>query len=181
MTLFAGSLYGSTATTPEGNVVGAVGTVVSGLNGTLWIKTTGVGNTGWTQLQSGVANYANLAAFPATGTTGIIYVDNATGIIYRWDGAAYQALSTTISRLSGTAVYDPPSLVPGSDTSTTVTVTGAAIGDSVTFLSFSLALSGIQIKGEVTAANTVTVYFKNFTNTTVDLASGTLRVKTESY
>lgn len=39
-------------------------------------------------LNSG-AFYANLAAFPATGTDGVIYLAKDTDTIYRWDGAAY--------------------------------------------------------------------------------------------
>jgi hypothetical protein len=36
-----------------------------------------------------VLEYANLAAFPATGTTGIIYVALDTNETYRWSGSAY--------------------------------------------------------------------------------------------
>jgi hypothetical protein len=40
-----------------------------------------------------VLEYANLASFPATGTTGIIYVDLATNKVYRWSGSAYIEIS----------------------------------------------------------------------------------------
>jgi hypothetical protein len=40
-----------------------------------------------------VVEYANLAAFPATGTTGVIYVALDTGKIYRWSGSAYVEIS----------------------------------------------------------------------------------------
>lgn len=36
-----------------------------------------------------VLEFANVAAFPATGETGKIYVSQATGRIYRWSGSAY--------------------------------------------------------------------------------------------
>lgn len=36
-----------------------------------------------------VLEYANLAAFPGTGSTGIIYVALDTNHIYRWSGSAY--------------------------------------------------------------------------------------------
>lgn len=36
-----------------------------------------------------VLEYANLAAFPATGTAGIIYVAIDTNYTYRWSGSAY--------------------------------------------------------------------------------------------
>jgi hypothetical protein len=40
-----------------------------------------------------VVEYANLAAFPATGTTGLIYVALNTNKIYRWSGSAYIEIS----------------------------------------------------------------------------------------
>jgi hypothetical protein len=40
-----------------------------------------------------VVEYANLAAFPATGAAGIIYVAIDTGKIYRWSGSAYVEIS----------------------------------------------------------------------------------------
>lgn len=36
-----------------------------------------------------VLEYANLAAFPGTGATGVIYTALDTGRIYRWSGSAY--------------------------------------------------------------------------------------------
>ena len=42
-----------------------------------------------------VLEYANLAAFPATGTTSIIYVDLATNKAYRWSGSAYVEISAS--------------------------------------------------------------------------------------
>lgn len=72
--------------------------------------------------------------------------------------------------------YDPPSLVAGLTQSTTVTLTGAVIGDPVA-CSFSLALNGTRMWAEVTSANTVTVYHRNDTGATVDVGSGILTVK----
>lgn len=40
-----------------------------------------------------VLEYANLAGFPGTGTTGKIYVALDTGKIYRWSGSAYVEIS----------------------------------------------------------------------------------------
>jgi hypothetical protein len=44
-------------------------------------------------------------------------------------------------------------------------------------VSFSLPLTGMRIWGDVTADNTVTVYFQNPTAAAIDLASGTLKAK----
>lgn len=41
-----------------------------------------------------VVEYANLAAFPATGDTGIIYVAIDTNKTYRWSGSVYTAISS---------------------------------------------------------------------------------------
>jgi len=40
-----------------------------------------------------VLMYANLAAFPVSGGTGIIYVAEDTGVCYRWTGASYLKIS----------------------------------------------------------------------------------------
>lgn len=80
-------------------------------------------------------------------------------------------------QISGSATYDPPSLADGEGTTTAVTVTGAALGDAVTAISFSNGLQGVTVTGWVSAANTVSVRFQNETGAAVDLASGTLRVR----
>ena len=78
------------------------------------------------------------------------------------------------SNLVGTATYDPGSLADGVGATTTVTVTGAALGD-ICLVSFSLDLQGITLTSYVSAANTVSVRFQNETTGTLDLASGTLK------
>jgi hypothetical protein len=78
--------------------------------------------------------------------------------------------------LEGTATYDPPSLNDGDGATTTVTVTGAALGDFVE-TSFSLDLQGITTTAWVSAANTVSVRLQNETGGTIDLGSGTLRAR----
>lgn len=79
-------------------------------------------------------------------------------------------------RLSGSATYDPASLADGAGATTTVTATGAALGDYAE-ASFSLDLQGITLTAWVSASNTVSVRFQNETGGVVDLASGTLRVR----
>lgn len=78
--------------------------------------------------------------------------------------------------LTGSATYDPPSLVDGAGTTATVTVTGAALGDFAQ-ASFSLDLQGITVTAWVSAANTVSVRLQNESGGTLDLASGTLRAR----
>lgn len=78
--------------------------------------------------------------------------------------------------LVGSATYDPPSTATGATWTTTLTVTGAAVGDFVTAINHSSITSGDwQLYGYVSAADTVRVYGRNNTGGTVDLASGSLR------
>lgn len=76
--------------------------------------------------------------------------------------------------LSATTTWDPANVAAGAQVSTTVTVTGAALGDEVT-CSFNLDLQLMQLTGYVSAANTVTVILRNGTAGGINLASGTLR------
>lgn len=82
------------------------------------------------------------------------------------------------SYVFGSATYDPPSLADGVGTTTTVTATGAAVGD-FTKASFSLDTQGITVTSWVSAANTVSVRFQNESGGVLDLGSGTLRVRVE--
>lgn len=76
--------------------------------------------------------------------------------------------------LTGSAVYDAASLADGVGATTTITVTGAVLGDFV-IVSHSVDLAGITVTGYVSAADTVSVRFQNESTGTLDLASGTLR------
>lgn len=93
------------------------------------------------------------------GTTDTVYGNVTLGKVYK-----------------ATATYDPPSLATATQQSTTVTLTGATIGETVT-VSFDKPLQGTRMWAEVTSTNTVTVYHRNDTGVAVDLASGTLTVK----
>jgi hypothetical protein len=78
--------------------------------------------------------------------------------------------------LNASGTYDPPSLADGVGVTTTLGCSGAALGDFA-LASFSLDLQGITVSAYVSAANTVAVRFQNESTATVDLASGTLRVR----
>ena len=89
---------------------------------------------------------------------GVVYVRNANG------------------GRNGFSIYDPPSIAAGGVATTTVTVTGANLGDYAE-ASFSLALGGLITFAAVSAANTVTVTFYNTTGAPIDLGSGVLRAR----
>jgi hypothetical protein len=80
------------------------------------------------------------------------------------------------SVIEGSATFDPANLVDGAGETTTVTVTGAALGDFAE-ASFSNNLNGISLTAWVSAADTVSVRFQNESGGTLDLASGTLRAR----
>lgn len=90
-------------------------------------------------------------------------------------------INTTLSTafpvpLSGSATWDPSSLTTLTQTSTTITVSGAALGNRV-MVSFSLDLQGQTLTAYCSAANTITVVLFNSTSGTLNLASGTLQVR----
>ncbi|MBT2142668.1 MULTISPECIES: hypothetical protein [unclassified Rhodanobacter] len=77
---------------------------------------------------------------------------------------------------TGSKTYDPPSIASMGTTTTTVTCTGAAMGQ-IASAGFSLSLAGLMMSAYVSAADTVTVVLFNPTGATVDIASGTLKVR----
>jgi hypothetical protein len=52
-----------------------------------------------------VLEFADFASFPGSGTTGIIYIDLATNLQYRWGGSAYVGMNSALAlgETSGTA------------------------------------------------------------------------------
>ena len=77
--------------------------------------------------------------------------------------------------LSGSATWDPPSIAVDATTTTDITVSGAALGHTVT-ASISAAVGGWIITAAVIATDTVRVYAQNKTGGTYDLGSLTARV-----
>lgn len=77
-----------------------------------------------------------------------------------------------------TKTYDPPSLADGAGTTTTITATGVDPGAGhYAHPSFSLSTQGILLYAWVSAVDELSVRFQNETGGTIDLASGTLKVK----
>lgn len=96
-------------------------------------------------------------------------VAGGTGGSTRFGGPNFRRI------LTASTTWDPPSLATATQQSTSFTLSGANLGNAAQ-VSFTNALSGTRMWAEVTAANTITVYHRNDTGGTVDLASGTLRV-----
>lgn len=86
------------------------------------------------------------------------------------DGVTYHA------SLHNTATYDPPSLADGTGVTTTVTITGATVGD-LAEVGFGVDLQGIMVTSWVSAPNTVSIRFQNETGAAINLASASLQAR----
>lgn len=94
---------------------------------------------------------------------------------YNWRRKVSSRIGDLPSKmLMGSKTWDAPSLADGAADSTTVTVTGAALGNFAV-PSFSLDVAGLMLTASVTAADTVTVFRWNKSGGAVDWASGTLK------
>ena len=107
--------------------------------------------------------------------TGWLRLTTGSGHTLGTDWAAIY--SRTEADLTNTFTWDPGSLSDGAgETSSAVTVSGAALGDMV-IASAPYDLQGITCTAYVSATNTVRVRLQNETGGTIDLASGTWRVR----
>jgi len=99
--------------------------------------------------------------------------DDAT-TLYTWDNLD---LTEDEHRLEGSLVWNPGNLVDGAgETSSGITVTGAAFGDFV-LVAAPYDLQGITVTGYVSASDTVKIRAQNETGGAIDLASGTWLVR----
>lgn len=118
---------------------------------------------------------SDLAIYLTASTLSLALANNAT------NSTAYFTQSTSTitfvgEYLVGSATYDPSSLADGAGTTTTVTVTGAALGDFAE-ASFGGDIQGITVTAWVSASNTVSVRFQNESGGVIDLGSSTLRAR----
>ena len=100
---------------------------------------------------------------------------NFTALGLKAKGKADQTLFSEV--INATTTFDPASLTTYTGaTSSGVTVTGAALGDFV-IVSAPYDRAGVLAQGYVSAANTIKITVFNATSGTVDLASGTWKIK----
>lgn len=107
--------------------------------------------------------------FASTAVFHIIWQTSTNNFVVSCSGQQAVTKATSVT-------YDPPSIASGATETTTVTLAGALVGDIVQ-AAFNKYSADIDITSVVSAANTVTVKFKNTGAAPVDLASGTLTVK----
>lgn len=84
---------------------------------------------------------------------------------------------TDILGPSGSVSWDVPSLAGHTSASTSLTVTGAVVGDYVLLSTSGTLTSDLYVQGVVTSANTVTIYVFNTGVTTRDPSSQTWYVR----
>lgn len=98
---------------------------------------------------------------------GMAYQTTANKLVI-YDGTTRRFLS---EELTGSVVWDIPNITAGTEQTTTLTVTGAAPGDQV-LVDFARAAANVIVVGNVTSADTVTLYAMN-TGAVIDPASRT--------
>lgn len=114
-----------------------------------------------------------VTAFDFSGATigaDFVYCDNKT------IASGTGEITTVMTGLPSWS-WNPPSVAAGGVQTTMVTLSGAVVGDLL-LSSFSLALSGLILSAEVSAADTVKFTLFNPTGSAIDLGAGTLRART---
>ena len=99
--------------------------------------------------------------------------DDATTLA-TWDGVD---VTVDEQRLEGSLIWNPGNLVDGAgETSTSITVSGAALGDYVD-VAAPYDLQDQTVTGYVTATDTVEIRLQNESTNAINLASGTWTVR----
>jgi hypothetical protein len=120
-------------------------------------------------MRDGLASFSNELSVGEVGTL-LGQTFNAVGGAKIGDGGKITKV------LTGSTTWDPAEIADGDDLATTLTVTGAAVGDPC-FAGFTtLTTEDVLISANVSATNTVQVVLLNRNGAAVNLASGTLKV-----
>lgn len=146
----------------------------------------GIGATVPTALLHIKAGSASAGTAPLKFTSGSNLTTPENGAV-EYDGTNYFVTSantryTLAKTLTTTAALDFTSTAAQSASDLTVTITGAADGDAV-----SLGIPNAAVNGNssysawVSAANTVTVRFNNYSSGAIDPANGTFRISIIKY
>ena len=94
--------------------------------------------------------------------------------------ADLEVLRTGLAEFVGSGTWNPSAIADGNEEAFDVTVTGAALGDFVTAVSFSLDLEDLELSAAVIATDSVTCVLSNNTGGSITLNSGTVRVRVAS-
>lgn len=132
-----------------------------------------LGNNWGVSPATGLDDAGNKCIILTTGGTTALYRDFKSGL--NVTGLEIGGGTTIDKHISVTTAWDPGAISAAATESKTVTVTGAALGNTAV-ASFSKDITGFLISAAVTATDTVTVTLYNTTGAPINLASGTVRV-----
>lgn len=141
----------------------------------------GIGTNAPTAILHLKAGTATANTAPLKFTSGTNLTTPEAGAV-EYDGTNYFVTNGTarykLSRtLTGSTTWDPASIGANSSTTTTLTVTGAALGDPVTISKTSGSYSNGEIYfAYVSATDTVTIQLQNGSGGTFDIASAAFNV-----
>ncbi len=143
--------------------------------------TIGDANITATYLRGGILAAGTTTVAPLRITSGTNLTTPVSGAI-EYDGTEFYGTNSTASRtilarvLKGSATLDFPSTATGTSSSLIITVTGVATTDTgVSIQRDNASIAGTFYEAVITGANTVTIYFHNFSGSPQDPASGTFR------
>ncbi|KGM35703.1 hypothetical protein [Inquilinus limosus] len=150
------------------------GQVYADTTNNLAYMASGTTNTSWDVVPRIRVTTASPIGVTAPEFVGQICVDTTNQRVYVAYGTGNTQWEWVPKTLTANKTFDWPSINAGASSTTTLTVTGAAIGDHVQ-CSMNIDIQGLILTGYVSTAATVTAVLFNPTGAAVDLASGTLR------
>ena len=147
-------------------------------SGSLLLQNGGTHNETWglnVQRSMG-ANKDSITLISSMGSNSVLVQDTTNGKFQRISASTFATV------LKGSTTWDPASVGANSSVSTTLTITGVALGDGV----IVSKTSGSYSNGEVyfaypSATNTVTIQLQNISGGTFDIASATFNVVVFKY
>jgi hypothetical protein len=124
-----------------------------------------------------VRNAANVTILRASATDNIAEFGPSTLPHIEYDGTAVLVAGSPIAPvLRASATWNPANISDGAVTSTTITVTGAEVGDVVIAAHDQITTEEVLVSAHVRAADTVLVVIHNKTGSDLNIDSGTLYV-----
>jgi len=126
---------------------------------------------------SGVDPTAANRIYTPSGEDMVLSGACTAGLVYDGNSSRWRVVFASHPIMTGSATWDPASLADGvGETSSAITVSGAAFGDYVQ-VAAPYDLQGITCSGHVSASGQVKIRLQNKTTGTIDLASGTWKVR----
>lgn len=128
------------------------------------------GMTGAVTLEEEVLQYANLAAFPVSGSGATLYIAADTGLVYRWDGAAYVA--TGLQPIANQTILGNVSGATATPTALNKTQVREFVGQKVQIAANPVAGSTVTLNADVGTLHITGPYLTSLTLDCTNLADG---------